>query len=112
MITSDLLDRALDGDGGSQCDSVHALVDLGTEVAAAFRAVRLSPDERQRLYARSLGMLAAAVTEHRAGWQRALRLRRSPPALVGGLAAAGVGAAAVAGWVLVHHRHTRPPLPA
>lgn len=110
MTGPDLLDRALEGGSASLRDPVRSLVELGTEVAAAFAAVRLSPGDRQQLYARSLAMLEATVTDHRLGWQRVLITPRRGRALVGGLAAAGVGAAAVAGWILVHHRHARPPV--
>ena len=108
MNAVEIFDRALDrvldrGDGDTRTpDSVRALLAVAAEVADALAAARLSGAEHERIYARSLALLEEAVSEHRRGWQRVLRLERPAPAIVGG-AALTIGAAAI-GWALLHGR--------
>lgn len=113
MNPVDILDRALEtGEGrGRASASVRGLLEVASEVAEALAAVRLSPADQNRIYARSLAMLEAAVIEQRKGWQRALRLRRPAPVLVGGAAALAIGAAAV-GWAVLHGRRSHAPVAA
>ena len=106
MSTADILDRALDGSARSPA-SVRGLVDIAGEVGQALTAPRLSRADQDRIYARSLAMLEAAVDEQRRGWQRVLRVQRPAPVLVGGAAALAIGAAAL-GWALVHGRRSQP----
>jgi hypothetical protein len=107
--TADILDRVLDGaDSRRVPASVRSLVDLATEVAQALASSRLSRADQDRIYARSLAMLEAAVEEQRRGWQRALHVRRPAPILVGGAAALTLGAAAL-GWALLHGRRAHEP---
>jgi hypothetical protein len=103
--SAERLDHALERrDGPGQApESVRALVTVAREVAEALAAVRLTRDERDRLYARSLAMLEEAVHEQRRGWQRVLHLEHPAPALVGGAAALTIGAAAI-GWAVLHSR--------
>ncbi len=110
MNPVDMLDRVLDqGDGDRGIPaSVRGLVDVATEVAEALASSRLSRADQDRIYARSLAMLEAAVDEQRRGWQRALRLRRPVPLLVGGAAALTIGGAAL-GWALLHGRRSHQP---
>jgi hypothetical protein len=104
MNPVELLDRALQRGAGSghAPRTVRALVAIADEVTDALGSTRLGQAERDRIYARSLAMLEAAVDEQRRGWQDALRGRRAAPALIGG-AALTIGAAAV-GWALLHGR--------
>ena len=51
------------------------------------------------------------MDEQRKGWQRALRLRRPAPMLVGGAAALTIGAAAI-GWAVLHGRRSHEPVAA
>ena len=104
MKPVDLLDRALDAavPGAPAPASVRELLDVASEVADALRAVRLDAGDRERLYARSLGLLEDALRGRRRGRPRALRLHRSTPALLGGVALT-IGAAAI-GWALLHGR--------
>ncbi len=113
MNVEDSFDRALNGDELDRraAASVQALVDVATEVTQALRAPRLSRGDQDRIYARSLALLESAVIEQRNGWQRALRMRRPLPILVGGAAALTLGAAAV-GWAVLHERRSREPLAA
>ncbi len=110
MTTADILDRALEG-GERVPSSVRGLVEIAGEVAAALTSSRLSRADQDRIYARSLAMLEAAVDEQRRGWQRVLRLQRPAPVLVGGAAALTIGAAAL-GWALLHGRRAHQPLAA
>ncbi len=107
MTTADILDRALEG-GGRIPASVRGLVDIAAEVAEALTSSRLSRADQERIYARSLAMLEAAVNEQRRSWQRVLRLQRPAPVLVGGAAALTIGAAAL-GWALLHGRRSHQP---
>jgi hypothetical protein len=104
MNLADMLDRELER--GARAErapvAVRELLGMAAEVVDALAAVRLSSVERQHIYARSLAMLEAAVHEQRRGWQRALRLERPAPAIVGG-AALTIGAAAI-GWAVLHGR--------
>ncbi len=84
---------------------------MAAEVAERSRGVRLSRADQDRIYARSLAMLESAVNDQRSGWQRALRLRRPAPLLVGGAAAVTIGAAAI-GWAVLHGRRSHGPLAA
>ncbi len=77
-------------------------------MAQALTSSRLSRADHDRIYARSLAMLEAAVDEQRRGWQRVLRVRRPAPVLVGGAAALTIGAAAL-GWALLHGRRSHQP---
>ncbi len=79
--------------------------------AQALASSRLSRADQDRIYARSLAMLEAAVDEQRRGWQRVLRVRRPAPVLVGGAAALTLGAAAL-GWALLHGRRSHQPVAA
>jgi hypothetical protein len=107
---ADILDRALDQGhpGRGAPASVRGLVELAGEVAEALASLRLSRADQDRIYARSLALLEAAVNEQRRGWQRALRLRRPLPVLVGGAAALTIGGAAV-GWAVLHGRRSHHP---
>ena len=109
MSTADILDRALEegGSGRPAPASVRALLDVAAEVAEALASTRLTEAERQRIYARSLAMLEQAMLAQRQGWQRALRLDRRAPVLVGGAAAFTLGAAAIA-WAVLHQRRSHP----
>ena len=112
MTTADILDRALDGGSGRRTPaSVRGLVDIAGEVAQALTSSRLSRADQDRIYARSLAMLEAAVDEQRRGWQRVLRGQRPAPVLVGGAAALTIGAAAL-GWALLHGRRSHQPIAA
>ena len=113
MNPADVLDRALEtgGSGRTVPASVRGLLDAATEVAQALTATRLSRADQDRIYARSLAMLEAAVHEQRRGWQRALHLRRPAPVLVGGAAALTLGAAAI-GWAVLHGRRSQAPVAA
>lgn len=103
MNSADVLDNALEqNDGRRVSSSVRALVAMAGEVAEALGSVRLSRAEQERIYARSLSLLEEALHEQRRGWQRALRLDRRAPVLVGG-AALTLGAAAI-GWAVLHGR--------
>jgi hypothetical protein len=106
---ADILDRALDEGrtGRGTPETVRALVELAGQVAEALSSSRLSRADQDRIYARSLAMLEAAVDEQRRGWQRVLRLRRPLPVLVGGAAALTIGGAAV-GWAVLHGRRSHP----
>ena len=109
MNTADILDRVLDGDHSHRTPaSIRALADIAAEVAQALTSPRLSRAEHDRIYARSLAMLEAAVNEQRTGWQRALHGRRPAPYLVGGAAALTLGAAAL-GWAFLHGRRSHQP---
>jgi hypothetical protein len=108
VTTADILDRALEGGGRRTPASVRGLVDIAAEVAQALTSSRLSRADQDRIYARSLAMLEAAVDEQRKGWQRVLRLQRPAPILVGGAAALTIGAAAL-GWALLHGRRSHQP---
>jgi hypothetical protein len=112
VTTADILDRALEGTTGRRVPaSVRGLVDMAAEVAQALTSSRLSRADQDRIYARSLAMLEAAVDEQRRGWQRALHVRRPVPVLVGGAAALTLGAAAV-GWAVLHGRRSHQPVAA
>jgi hypothetical protein len=102
-ILDDALERGNAARGGPA--SIRALVELAGEVAEALSSARLSRADQDRIYVRSLAMLEAAVNEQRRGWQRALRLRRPLPVLVGGAAALTIGGAAV-GWAVLHGRRS------
>ncbi|MGH7723572.1 MAG: hypothetical protein ACRENL_12225 [Candidatus Dormibacteria bacterium] len=109
MNRADIFDRALEQSGGAKRvpASVRALVSMAGEVAEALSSVRLSRAEQERIYARSLALLEAAVQEQRRGWQRALHPQRRAPVLVGGAAALTLGVAAI-GWALLHARRHEP----
>jgi hypothetical protein len=112
VTTADILDRALDGGSGRRVPaSVRGLVDIAGEVAQALTSPHLSRADQDRIYARSLAMLEAAVDEQRRGWQRVLRVQRPAPVLVGGAAALTIGAAAL-GWALLHGRRSHQPIAA
>jgi len=66
---------------------------------------RVRADEQR---SRSLSLLEEAVDEQRRGWQRALRVHRRAPVLVGGAAALTIGAAAI-GWAVLHGRRSHAP---
>lgn len=108
MNTADLLDQVLE-DGGTVRTvpaSVRALLQVAAEVADALAPASLSRADRDRIYARSLAILEAAVDEQRRGWQRILRPRPAP-LVIGGAAAVTLGAAAI-GWVVLHGRRANP----
>ena len=113
MNPADILDGALEAglSGRRLPASVRGLLDVATEVADALTATRLSRADQDRIYARSLAMLEAAVNEQRRGWQRALGLRRPGPVLIGGAAALTLGAAAI-GWAVLHGRRAHAPVAA
>ena len=104
MRAVEAFQRALDqgGDPGRAEASVRELVALAAEVTDALVATRLSGADRERIYARSLGLLEQAIEGNRRRWLRVLGRDRRAPALVGG-AALTLGAAAV-GWAVLHGR--------
>ncbi|MBJ7593724.1 MAG: hypothetical protein JF886_02495 [Candidatus Dormibacteraeota bacterium] len=112
MNPAEILDRALEAGatGRTAPASVRGLLDVATEVAQALTASRLSRADHDRIYARSLAMLEAAVDEQRRGWQRALHPHRPAPVLIGG-AALTLGAAAL-GWAVLHGRRSHAPVAA
>lgn len=105
MNPADLLDHALERSGAPDVApaSVRNLIAVAAEVADAISATRLSHADQQRIYERSLAMLEEALHDHRRGWQRALRIQPRGPALMGGVAALSIGAAAI-GWAVIHAR--------
>ncbi|MDQ6847555.1 MAG: hypothetical protein M3019_08255 [Candidatus Dormibacteraeota bacterium] len=113
MNPADILDRALEAgvSGSTAPASVRGLLDVATEVAQALTANRLNRADQDRIYARSLAMLEAAVDEQRRGWQRALHLRGPAPVVIGGAAALTLGAAAI-GWAVLHGRRSHAPVAA
>jgi hypothetical protein len=112
VTAADNLDRALEGATGRRVPaSVRGLVDIAAEVAQALTSSSLSRADQDRIYARSLAMLEAAVDEQRKGWQRVLRARRPAPVLLGGAAALTIGAAAI-GWAVLHGRRSHTPVAA
>jgi hypothetical protein len=107
LTLADILDRALDSGRADRSTpaSVRGLVAVAAEVADALAALRLNREEHDRIYARSLAMLEAAVRDQRRGWQRVLRTDRPATVLVGGAAALTIGAAAI-GWAVLHGRRS------
>jgi hypothetical protein len=90
-IDADHLQQAWDeyeeGKNRSTVQPAETLMGLAMEVADAFTTWKMTENDRQRLYARSLILLEKAVTKNHWYWQRHLRMDRRRGAVLGGSAA-------------------------
>jgi len=81
--------------------ALRGLVDLAAEIGDAYRAWSLTPADHDRIYAKSLLRLEAALVARRHLWRR---IDGRGFAVIGGAAAVTAVAAAIGVRVLIGHR--------